>query len=249
MRLGAIHRPPPAGLHQLARLSAMEGTPPTHADWLCACPADGNALGNDLLGNCVEAAMLQTIAIRRAVVRGDAWRPSTLDAVALYSLLTGYDPATERPDAGTDTITAMNWWAVRGVQAGSDTDVSLWAPSYPHYAPHLAMAIAYLGPVQATFALPRAAEGLPDWDVAPGTGEEWAAASWGYHRVVVGAFDGLLRRARSWGRDLTIHPEWWAAYCVGVDVPLSREWCDTVGRSPAGLDWQGLAATLDRIAA
>lgn len=250
MRLGAIHRPAPAAMRPLARLAslgAMEAPP--RIDWLATLPADGDPLGNDAFGDCVPAAMLQAIALRRAVAWGDVWRPSRDDAIGLYSRLTGFDPASGEPDAGTDTVAAMLAWARHGVAAGTTTDVSLPAPVDPHNMDHVRLALALTGPVQATFALPAAAEGLPDWTATPGASPDWQAASWGYHRVVVGAYDGALLTVRSWGRDIPVGPAFWFAFCVGVDAALSREWTRFTGLSPSGLDWNDLEASRKNFAA
>ena len=57
LRLGAIHRPAPFTVQPLrARVRLALRTPPASVDWFKRCPADGDALGNDMLGNCVPVA-------------------------------------------------------------------------------------------------------------------------------------------------------------------------------------------------
>lgn len=250
MRLGAIHRPAPEAMRPLASLASLGAmVAPPRVDWFAELPADGDPLGNDVLGNCVECAMLQAIAVRRAAAWGDIWRPSRADAVTLYSRLAGYDPAVGRPDAGTDTVQAMAAWARHGVAAGNSVDVSLPAPVDPQDLAHVRLAIALTGPVQATFALPAMAEHLDDWLAPPGNSDAWRPASWGYHRVLIGAYEGAVLVTRSWGRDFPIGPEFWAAFCVGIDAALSREWTRFTGLSPSGLDWDDLEASRKNFAA
>lgn len=241
MKLGAIQTAPPAAIQPLgarARLSLME--PPPRADWLAACPADGDPLGNDRLGNCVPCAMLRTVQLRRANAWGDAWRPDAAEAVALYAELAGYDPVTGAHDGGTDTAAAMLAWARTGIATQQALDIVRWATVAPAAGRHLRLAIAHTGPVQATLALPIGAEDPESWAREPGQGDAWQPGTWGNHRVLVGAYDGDALVCRSWGRDLALHPAFWSRYALGVDVTLSRQWLDATGLSPAGLDWIAL---------
>jgi len=162
-KLGAIHTPAPPAIRPLAaraRLALM--TPPQSADWLAACPADGDPLGNDAVGNCVPCAELRTVQVRRANARGDSWRPTRDTAFALYAALTGFNPTTGLPDDGTDTARAMASWTTGGIRIDEQNlDVVCWAAVDPADAAHIAIAIGHTGPVQVTLALPKAAETSP----------------------------------------------------------------------------------------
>jgi hypothetical protein len=170
-------------------------------------------------------------------------------AFGLYSALTGFDPVTLSPDDGTDTTHAMASWSGGGIRIDSQNlDVVHWATVDPAAAADIAIAIGYTGPIQVTMALPRAAQDVTVWSRPPGTGAGWEPASWGYHRVMVGAFAGTERVCRTWGQDVVIHPEFWSAYVVGVDAVLSREWMDATGLAPSGLDWGALEQDIASLA-
>ena len=79
---------------------------------------------------------------------------------------------------------------------------------------------------------------------APGTGPDWAPGSWGGHRVMCGKYDGTVRTIRTWGVDVAVHPEFWAAYVVAVDATISHEWLTTTGLTPLGLDFDALRADM-----
>jgi hypothetical protein len=241
-KLGAIHVPAPRAIRPLAeraRLALM--TPPKSADWLAKCPADGDPLGNDAVGDCVACAELRAIQVRRANAWGDAWRPTRDMAFGLYAALTGFNPATLLPDNGADTARAMASWAGAGIRIDEQNiDLVYWATVDPTDAAHIAVAIGHTGPVQVSLALPKAAEDVTAWSRPPGTGAGWEPASWGCHRVMVAAFDGAERVCRTWGQDVAIHPEFWSAYVLGVDAALSREWMAATGLAPSGLDWDAL---------
>jgi hypothetical protein len=244
MKLGAIHRPAPLVIKPLAtRASLHLMTAPTSADWFAKCPADGDMLANDVLSNCVEIAEYRAAQIRRANAFGDTWSPTLNQVIGLYTDLTGYSPITGQPDIGTDTVQAMTAWTKTGIRINDqDLDVVHWATLFPSNNTHLAIGIACTGPVQVSLALPLAAQDTSLWAKPPGTGSAWNPASWGYHRVVVGKFDGLVRVCRTWGKDVEMHPDFWSKYVIGVDITLSREWLNATGLSPANLDWDQLSA-------
>jgi len=249
-KLGAIHVPAPRAIRPLAaraRLALM--MPPKSADWLIRCPADGDPLGNDAVGNCVPCAELRTIQVRRANAWGDGWRPTRDTAFGLYAALTGFDPVTGVPDDGTDTAKAMAAWAASGIRVDDQNlDVVRWATVDPADAAHIAIAIGHTGPVQVSLALPKAAEDATVWSQPPGTAAGWEPGSWGCHRVMVGKFDGVERVCRTWGLDVAIHPAFWSAYALAVDATLSREWMEATGLAPSGLDWDALEGDLAGLA-
>jgi hypothetical protein len=250
MKLGAIHTPAPADLLPLARrVNLAKLYVPICVDWLRHRPADGNALGNDRLGNCVPCAQLRAIELRQAVAWDDTWAPSEAEAVGLYQALTGFDPATGLPDDGTDTGAAMAAWGKTGIRVNNQVlDIVGWAPVDPKDDGAIARALEHFGPCQVTLALPQAAQDTTTWSKAPGDGPSWEPASWGYHRVCLGAAYEAEFIVRSWGRDVGIHPEWWARYAVAVDATLSRDWLNAMGGAPDGLDWDQLAADMQALA-
>jgi hypothetical protein len=93
-----------------------------------------------------------------------------------------------------------------------------WATVPPRNDEELAKALGQ-APLLTTFNLPKSrADDLESWGVPP-DGEPGTIG----HRILVGAWDGRERAARSWGEDTrspSIHPDFWASYCVAVDVPV-----------------------------
>lgn len=193
---------------------------------------------------------MRAIQMRRANVSHDQWKPTATGTLDLYSRLTGFNITTGQPDIGTDTAAAMAAWCSSGIRVNAqDEDVPAWAAIDPSHLEHVQIGVAHLGPVQISVALPIGAQDLTTWAKAPGTGPDWVLGSWGYHRIMSGKYDGEVFTVRTWGQDLEVHPEFWAAYVVGVDATLSREWLDTTGLAPAGLDWDALEGDMARLAA
>lgn len=250
MKLGALHRSAPASVPHLdtrARLSLMVAPP--SADWFSACPADGDTLGNDRVGDCVEVTDYRIIQVRRANAWGDAWKPTEDQCLARYAALTGFDPITGQPDNGTPTDVDMTDWCTKGIRLDTQNlDVPHWTVVDPQNVQHVNLAIAHGGPVAITINLPLGAQNL-DWNVAPGTGADWAPGSWGAHRVLAGKYDGETRTVRTWGRDIIMHPEFWARYVISCDLAISREWLTATGLTPAGMDWGALTADAVKLSA
>lgn len=246
MRYGAIHAAAPAAILPLHRLVGLAGlAAPAEVNWLAERAADGDPLGNDTRGNCVQCAKLRAIELRRAAAWGDAWAPTAADALELYGRETGYDPTTGQPDAGTSTAASMREWVQQGVRLGTQVlDLVAWASVDPADGAQVAKALALTGPAQVTVAIVPACQDPGSWAQAPGSGPGWDLAAAEYHRVCLGRWQDGVAGVRSWGRDFDLHPAWWARFVVAVDATLSRDWLDATGRSPAGLDWEQLEAEM-----
>lgn len=249
---GAWHRPAPDWVPALAASVVLDDMPaPPRADWFAACPADGDALGNDTHGCCVEAADFRLIEAWLANSAGsDLWKPSLDLVLGRYARLTGYDPATGLNDNGTRTDQDLADFTSMGITlpALQRDFVPWWRRIDPLNDGHLAVGVGECGPALVTLALPRNWAAIEAdsgaWAVAPGQGSDWDLCG-ACHRVLFGRFDGVARWVRSWGRDLAVHPDWWRRYCVAVDLLLDRAWLDARGRSPGGLDLQELMRAME----
>lgn len=242
MRLGAKHRPQPLAVRPLSQRASLHlMVPPPRIDWHAKCPADGDALANDRYGCCVPVADYRILQMRKANLWGDTTKPLVSAILARYSALTGFSLATGQPDNGTDTVTDMQSWCTRGIQVADQTeDVPYWCMCHPRVRTEVNIAIAHTGPVAVTMMLPVEAQDLDVWSKSPGTGTGWAPGSWGGHRVVCGKYDGNIRTVRTWGVDINVHPDFWAAYVVAVDATISHLWLTTTGLTPLGLDLDAL---------
>lgn len=97
--------------------AALPAPPPSVFYGPKAAPVLSEMLGNDQVGNCVEAGMLHAVG----VWEDNAGRPTTFttaQAIALYSAITGYDPKDPSTDQGTDEITAFKFWQRAGIVNG-----------------------------------------------------------------------------------------------------------------------------------
>jgi hypothetical protein len=249
VKLGAIHRPQPLAVRPLSqRASVHRMTAPPRINWHAKCPADGDPLANDRYGCCVPVADYRIIQMRKANLWGDATKPLAATILARYSALTGFNPATGRPDVGTDTVDDMTAWCSHGIKIADQTeDVPFWAICHPRNITEVNIAIAHTGPIAVTMQLPIEAQDLDAWSNAPGTGIGWEPGSWGGHRVMCGQYEGSVRTVRTWGFDIPVHPDFWSAYVVAVDATISRQWLTTTGLTPLGLDFDALKTDMTYI--
>lgn len=253
MRLGATWSARPDAVQPLAARAPLSRMTPRPVDWSAAIPADGDPRSNMDHGTCWPIARRWIVALRRAIVTGDKVPPAVPDILADYSALTGFDPATGLPDAGTDTTRGMTDWVCRGVRVNDQVlDIVHWLHVDPSNVGHIAIALAHAGPLMATWTVPRAMLEPAAWCRAPGDGPDWNEVV-GEHETVLVAADGRDGfTTRTWGLDLPVHPEVLGRYLIAVDVPLDLAaggWCDATGLTPAGLDREALAADMAAIAA
>jgi hypothetical protein len=209
-------------------------------------------LGNLTWGDCVPTASLKATQIRVKHALGSQWKPTEEEALDLYRFWAGFD-GTAATDRGTDTTVAMQDYVALGIRVNEQLlDCGYWCKINPSNFRDVHLAIAHTGPVQITFALPAGVENATDtWDVT-GSGNDWSAGSWGYHRVASGRYDALDGSlvVVSWGQEITVTRQFWQRYCVAVDATISPStWLDATGMAPPGLDRDALIADAAKLTA
>jgi len=234
MRFGAIHSAHPAGL---PRLSARAGlTPVPIPNWLARFPADGDPLGNDDFGNCVDAADCQ-------IIRLMGGRADRAMALARYQMNTGCPPG---PDNGSDTVVDMrNWCAAPIVDLSGQPWPIYWASADHTDVSEIGLALARF-PLLITIGLPAAIADAPErWGDPPQSG--WTPDE--AHRVVLGFEDGRRWWVRSWGLDFAVDPDLLRLMLLTVDVPIPHPSAAPPELRLDGLDYAALSADLAAIAA
>jgi hypothetical protein len=239
MRCGAIHRAPPAGIQPVTARATLS-TPPGSCNYHSRMIL-GDALGNDVLGNCVEIAQLRSIQLRLANAMGTNWIPTRDMAVALYSEYAGYDPAKPETDQGSDVASAMLAWCQRGYEVNPQLlDIPAWLTVDPAQPDHMKAAIHAAGCVLLTLSLPQAAiDDTTAWDFVPASDPDTVPGTAGSHRVMCGRYDKDSFWLVSWGMEIPASPGFIAAYGLGADIPIVWDWFQATGLSLPGLDrWQ-----------
>jgi hypothetical protein len=230
---GAIHRPDhPAASHARAftgvAVHDMIGSPNWFVKW--GWPATGNILGNDDLGDCVEAA---DIVLCQGFANSLGLAPiaganATQAAETRYEAIAGWNGIVPGNDPGTITqVDAFAWQTVPIV-----TGAQVWRVGW--YAVELENINVALvrWPLLLTLGLCADDEDDPDlWHNKPSSNSYVAQ-----HRVVCGATDSNWWTCRSYGNDYPISPD----RVIGADMMLLVNAPADI--QTAGIDWKNVGS-------
>jgi hypothetical protein len=205
-------------------------------------PIDYGMLGNDTVGDCTVAAAYHMIANWEEVVDGDAYLFTTQQALATYSEITGYNPIDPSTDQGANESDILDYWTNTGIDGHA---IIGRATLDVQNIDHVKAAIYTFGGIYIGFQVPQSIADSPDfkhWRLLPTdslSGSGHAVCNLGYGRAGTTCV--------SWGALYTMTWDFWQAYVDEAYALVSRDWLDSRGQSPAGLDLQGLLADLQQV--
>jgi hypothetical protein len=230
---GAIHRADhPVVGHAAAfadlAVRDMIGAPNWFTKW--RWPSTGNILGNDQLGDCVEAA---DIVLCQGFANSLGLTPitganATTTAEQRYEAVSGWNGVVPGNDPGTITqVDAFAWQAVPMLTGAQSWRVRWCIVDLDQISVALAR-----WPLLLTLGLCADDEDDPDlWCNKP-TSKSYVAQ----HRVVCGATDSNWFTCRSYGNDYPISPD----RVIGADMMVLVNAPAEI--QTAGLDWSQVAA-------
>jgi hypothetical protein len=222
----------------LDKATAWPAVPPQ--GWEFAVPpTDLSILGNDQVGDCAEAGAFHLIQAQ-SFNAGRALTPTTADALALYSAVTGYDPSDPSTDQGTVLTDLLTYWQKTGVAVGSTVHkivgyASLDISSVPQmrYAAYI-FGGSYLG-----INCPQQCEDdTSNWNFEPGLKIA------GGHCIIQAGEGAAGGKIGSWGLWIPATWEFILNYLDEAYVVVSDDWLNAQERSPTGLDLDGLVAAM-----
>lgn len=217
--------------------SAQIPAPPASSDWLTAVPAgDWGMLANDQVGDCTCAGVGHKRIGDVYVNQGAVLKVTDQDALALYSAVTGYNPADPSTDQGAVCQDVLAYWQKNGflgekIVAYAKVDLSNQT--------QVKQAIATFGQVYCGFNFPSSAmdqfnAGQP-WDVVKGAQIE------GGHCVTIGAFDGTGLECVTWGAVQRLTWAFFKKYFDEAWIIVSSDQIDPKsGKDFAGFDFYTL---------
>lgn len=233
------------GHHRMAKYM-LEAPAPDH-DWSTLAPtALADVLGNDSLGNCTAAGAGHLIDVFTA---GGA-NPTAItaaQAIAFYSLSTGYNPADPSTDRGGDEVTVLTTWRDKGFDGKGGHAIAGFVQVDPGNVNELRAASYHFGGLY--FGLE-----LPDTYTNPfpsGNGFDWGTGTPdkndGHCVIGLGANSkGIL--IDTWGMIGTLEYGAIAELCSDtaggmVFAVLSPDWVSKASAlSPSALNWAQLQA-------
>jgi hypothetical protein len=200
-------------------------------------PIEYLMLGNDSVGDCTVAGHYHLRMNWNAVAHaGTPLVPTTQQALADYSAITGYNPDDPNTDQGANMPDVLAFY--KDKYATIDVQNIEQAKA----------ALFLFGGLYIGFNVPQSmADQLnsgqdPDWSYSPNdkpSGEGHCVVPLGYGR------DGLA--LCSWGKIYRTSWDFWLAWVDEAYCIVSQEWIKQSGTSPSGLDLNGLLADLSSL--
>ena len=235
-------------LHDFLNLSVLP-TPPAAFDWSMV---KGKSLvygmdGNDDYGDCVFASSCHHIG---------TWTGNTSteqiatekDALAAYSIFTGFNPDDPSTDQGANMLDVATRWRNTPIFGHM---IKAFAAVDLKRLDLVAAAMFLFGGVWIGWSLPKAWQGADSWTMSPGgilTGD-WAPGSWGGHATHTPACSPKLLGTKTWQEDMPVEIPAFEAYAEEGYVLISTDtWeCLTGDQCPAGVDGAALQAALAQV--
>jgi hypothetical protein len=199
-------------------------------------------LGNDSVGDCVEAMALQFIMAAQGNV-GTRVTFTADQAIQLYSAITGYNPADPSTDQGTAITDLLAYWQATGIFGHK---ILGWAAVNPSDLAQVRAATYLFGGllagIQVTAGMMTQFQDGQAWN-APFSGEVE-----GGHGVPILGYGRLGQSLITWAKRQQCDVNFWEVvdelYCV-----VTQDWIDAQGKSPSGLDLATLQTDLQALAA
>jgi hypothetical protein len=217
-------------------------------------PSAWGMLGNDQWGDCAAAGIYHLLQAQSANT-GNPLHGTTDQALALYSAVTGFDinagPSGNNPTDNGSVLTDMLTYAQKnGVEmtdaSGKTVTVQIagWAALDITSLIQTRYAAYTFGGTYEGYNLPGQCEDdTSNWNFAPG---ESIVGGHCVPRVGEGGAGGQLV---SWGMTIPTSNGFGLAYRDEAYVILSSAFVNSLGKSPVGLDMNGLLAAMKGLAA
>jgi hypothetical protein len=191
MKLGRVAKPVPANAPSLRRHAMAQATaaPVLDRTHLRYRP---QIFANQSVGDCTCAAIGNAV-LGQAALWGYTVDITDAKVLALYSAVSGYDPAKPETDKGAVEVDVLSYQATHGFDGGGQTPyVGLWASIEPGDLNLLRVAterlgVGYLG---LNLALADQQGGVWDTDTPAADGDP-TPGSWGGHAALLWSWTGL----------------------------------------------------------
>jgi len=213
--------------------------------WEYAVPSGGyQMLGNDQYGDCAEAGAIHLIQTQTANT-GKPLVGTTEQTLALYTALTGFDPNDPSTDQGTDLLTLLQYWKSTGINVTDANGkpyihkILGWASLDLTSTAQIRYASYTFGGTYLGINCPQSAiDDTSNWLYNP------SSPNAGGH-CIPGAGQGAAGgHIVSWGLSIPFDWQFMLNYLEEGYIIVSNEWLEANGKSPSGLDLNGLLAAM-----
>ena len=216
---------------------------PTHEDWGTKVQQWG-MMGNDVLGDCVPAALAHTVMMMTSD-EGHEFIPPDSDVIAFYSAISDYVPGDPSTDNGATCLDALNRWRKVGLD---NHTIMAYVALKPGHQYHVESAVYIFGSAYLGLEMPISAQSQNVWDVPPeGLTGDGTPGSWGGHCVPAVAYGPGGLTVVTWG---SLQPMTWAflkAYCSEAYAVLSADFMNPSKISASGFNLAQLKSDLHKV--
>lgn len=224
------------------RMFLRDVAPPATVDYSGFSPI--GMLGNDNAGDCVEAGAGHLVEQDTFYGQGTEYVVSTQQAIAMYSQITGYNPANPNTDQGTVLQDGLDFMRKTGI--GGHT-IAAFAQLDVTNINQIKTAIAEFGSVIIGFAFPDSAmtqfnQGKP-WTPVAGSPID------GGHCVTVVGYTSAYLLVVTWGKIQKMDYAFWNTYVAARAMQgeawatVSQDWVNkATGLDPEGVDLAAFGA-------
>ena len=207
-------------------------------------PAAWDMLGNDTVGNCAEAGILHLIQGQSANT-GTPLSATTAQALALYSAVTGYNPSDPNTDQGTVLSDLLNYIQTNGIEMTDATGKTVTVEVVGSASLDIS-SVAQMRYAAFTFGgsylginCPQQCESdTGNWNFAAGLPIA------GGHCIPQESEGAAGGKIVSWGMVIPASNQFLLSYLDEGYVVITKAWLNAQGKSPSGLDLDGLVAAM-----
>lgn len=239
--LPRIHRPEMPHLSALVAGKQLAPIPPS-LDWAAYMPDDLGMFGNDLLGDCGDAALYHARQLNTLMALGHMDTQPDSTVIGLYEKQAGYVPGKPETDRGSILQNLLAYVLHHGLPLADGSAARLLAVIEidPRNPEDVRRAIAECGSVYVGTGMPKFVFSGKD------PAKLWSgpinAPLDGGHCIICPSYDPQGFGVISWGaKDYRMDLKFWSNYvyeCYGL---LWLDWVSAGGRTPFGLsvaDWE-----------
>lgn len=249
-----LARLPILKFRDFVRKGAAAPTPPAVCDYSAKAAAVlANIYGNDMLGDCVIAAVEHTEGVMTGNAGANPLSFTDQQTIAFYSAACGYNPADPNSDQGCDIQTVLAYWENNGSPAGSNHKIAGYMAVDPTNDLELRQAVWLFENLIFGMELPEPwINPIPTqsgftWDVAgqigPNNGHCFPAFGYDPSRFLISTWGmtGFITNAAV--------AKYGAASQYGeVYVAVSQDSINAASSlSPSGLDWPSLLSAFQAL--
>lgn len=190
--------------------------------------------GNDDVGDCTIADGDHETKCAQAAAGNPVVQSTRDEVLAIYSAITGYNPADPSTDQGAEMQDVRSYWQKTGFRLGGQVHQILLFAELALHTDLVKWALDQFGAVGIGVNLPNSAmdqfnAGQP-WDVVPDDG-----GIDGGHAVALVGYDTSFWYVLTWGQVQKVTPAWFAKYVEEAWTVLTEDFVNAhSGDDPLG---------------